>query len=194
LSGKSLIEPVFPALTTDVGADPEETPSHEAVQSQLFSTRRDGLPEVLINSEPSQQETPAPSTYSYLRENPFLTDLTRSSEGNAGGWSTRTPFLMGGTRSLPEGSRVAFQVVGSVTPARSLPNRGLIGGSNWSFGSSTFMLQLSIPQGNTQAALLNSPSHVNKNRITLANIQRVLNTVPREPTLLQGTLFYLHIL
>jgi hypothetical protein len=111
-----------------VGADPEETPSHEAVRSHLFSTGRDGLPEVLMNSEPSQQETPAPSAYSYLRENPFLTDLTRSSEGNAGGWSTRMPFLMGGTRSLPDGSRVPPQVVGSVTPARSLPDRGLVGG------------------------------------------------------------------
>jgi hypothetical protein len=33
-SGKSPIEPVFPALTTAVGADPEGTPSHEAVRSQ----------------------------------------------------------------------------------------------------------------------------------------------------------------
>jgi hypothetical protein len=62
----------------------------------------------------------------------------------------RMPFLMGGTRSLTEASRVPLQVVGSVTPARSLPNRGLVGGSNWSFGSNLFMLQLSIPQGNRQ--------------------------------------------
>jgi hypothetical protein len=56
LSGKSPIELVFPALTTTVGADPEETPSHEAVRLQLFSTEREGLPEVLMNSEPSQQK------------------------------------------------------------------------------------------------------------------------------------------
>jgi hypothetical protein len=89
---------------------------------------------------------------------------------------------MGGTRSLTEGSQVPPQVVGSVTPARSLPDRGLVGGSNWSFGSNPFTLQPSIPQGNTQAALLNSPSRVNRDRITPANILRVLNVIPRDIT------------
>jgi hypothetical protein len=74
------------------------------------------------------------------------------------------------------------QVAGSVTPARSLPNRELVGGSNWSFGSNPFTLQLSIPQGNTQAALLNSPSCFNRDRITPANILRVLNVIPRNIT------------
>jgi hypothetical protein len=69
-----------------------------------------------------------------------------------------------------------------VTLARSLPNRGLVGGSNWRFGSNPFTLQQSIPQGNTQAALLNSPSHVNRDRITPANILRVLNAIPRDIT------------
>jgi hypothetical protein len=91
-----------------------------------------------MNSEPSQQETPVPSSYFYLRENLILTDLTRNSEGNAGGWSTRMLFFMGSTRSLTEASRVPSQVVGNVTLARSLPAKGLVGGSNWSFGSNPF--------------------------------------------------------